>query len=160
MKKFKTLIVFLPMIQRKQTLFLLAVAIIAIILFFLPFQKLTTPENSWPICLMSGCSAGKITSNIYFPMVLNIIVLILSIATIFLYKNRVFQFKLSNLLVLFNLMILGLFFLLDFTIIEQGSSITYQAGAFIPVISIIFAYLASHFIKKDEQMVRNADRIR
>jgi hypothetical protein len=148
------------MIQRKQTLFLLAVAVIAIILFFLPFQKLTTPETTWPICLMPGCSADKMTSNIYFPMILNGLVLILSIATIFLYKNRVFQFKLANLLVLFNVMILGLFFLLDFTILENGSTISYQIGSFLPVVSIIFAYLASHFIKKDEQLVRNADRIR
>lgn len=148
------------MIQRKQTLFLLAVAIIAIILFFLPFQKLTISENSWLICLMPGCSADKMTSSIYFPMILNGLVLILSVATIFLYKNRVLQFKIANLLILFNVMILGLFFLLDFTIIEQGSTVSYQLGAFIPVISIIFAWLASHFIKKDEQMVRNADRIR
>lgn len=148
------------MIQRKQSLFLLAVVIIAIILFFLPFQKLTTPENTWAICLMPGCSAEKITSHIYFPMILNAIVLVLSIATLFLYKNRVLQFKLSNLLVLFNVMILSLFFLLDFTIIEQGTIISYQFGSFLPVVSTIFAYLASHFIKKDEQLVRNADRIR
>lgn len=148
------------MIQRKQTLFLLVVALIAIILFFLPFQELNTPAGAWAICLMPGCSSGKITSNIYFPMILNGLVMVLSVATIFLYKNRVLQFKVSNILVLFNVMILGLFFLLDFTIIEQGSAITYKIGAFLPLISIIFGYLAAHFIKKDEQLVRNADRIR
>ncbi|MDF2448180.1 MAG: conserved rane protein of unknown function [Bacteroidota bacterium] len=148
------------MIQRKQTLFLLAVAIIAIILFFVPFQKLTIQDSVWPICLMPGCSQGHLTSNIYFPMILNTLVLIISVATIFLYKKRVYQFKLANLLVLFNVMILGLFFLLDFAIMEQGSLLSYQVGAFLPVISIIFSYFASHFIKRDEQMVRSADRIR
>ncbi|MES2568152.1 MAG: DUF4293 domain-containing protein [Bacteroidota bacterium] len=148
------------MIQRKQTLFLLVVAILSGILFFLPFQKLSIGENGWPICLMPGCSAEKITSHIYFPMILNGIVLIVSVATIFLFKNRNFQFKLANLLVLLNVMILGLFFLLDFTIIEQGTTISYQIGAFLPILSVIFSYFASHFIKKDEILVRNADRIR
>lgn len=147
------------MIQRKQTLFLLVVAILAGILFFIPFQKLTSAENSWPICLMPGCITDT-NSNIYFPMVLNALVLILSLTAIFLYKSRVLQFKLANLIVLFNVVILGLFFLLDFVIIEDGRTISYQIGSFLPVISIIFAYLASHFIKKDEQLVRSADRIR
>jgi hypothetical protein len=148
------------MIQRKQTLFLLAVAIIAIVLFFLPFEIYTTATASWDICLMPGCSKEVITSNIYFPMLLNIIVLILSSVVIFLYKNRVVQFKLANLLVLFNVMIVGVYFLLGFVVIEPNSSITYLYGAFLPLISAIFAFLAAHFIKKDEQLVRSADRIR
>jgi len=147
------------MIQRKQTLFLLAVAILAGILFFLPFQQLTTGEGSWPICLMPGCNA-EINSNIYFPMILNGLVLVLSVIIIFLFKNRVMQFKLTNLIILFNVMILGLFFLLDFVVLEVGRTISFQFGAFLPIISIVFAYLASHFIKKDEQLVRSADRIR
>ena len=147
------------MIQRKQTLFLLAVAIIASILYCLPFQMVNTAETSWPICLMPGCSP-EINSNIYFPLVLNTLVLILSILIIFLYKNRVLQFKLTNLIILFNVVILGLFFLLDYVVIEAGRTISFQLGAFLPVISIVFAYLASYFIKKDEQLVRSADRIR
>ncbi|MBC7693876.1 MAG: DUF4293 domain-containing protein [Burkholderiales bacterium] len=147
------------MIQRKQTLFLLAVAILSGIQYCLPFQKVTSSETSWPVCLMPGCSP-EINSNIYFPMVLNTLVLILSILIIFLYKNRVLQFKLTNLTILFNVVIIGLFFLLDFVVIEAGRTISFQFGAFLPVISIVFAYLASHFIKKDEQLVRSADRIR
>lgn len=148
------------MIQRKQTLFLLAVSIIAIILFFLPFQKLTFNETVWSVCLMPGCSPDIMNSTIFVPMILNILILILSIATIFLYRKRVLQYKLANLLVLFNMFIVGLFFLLSY--IKEGlqGAISFEFGAFLPIISAAFAFLAGHFIKKDEQLVRNADRIR
>lgn len=148
------------MIQRKQTLFLLAVVIIAIIQFFLPFQVATISDTKWDICLMPGCSSEVINSNIYFPMIINIIILILSFAIIFLYKNRVLQYKLSNLLVVFNMFVVGLFFILSYIKEEQTSTINYQTGSFLPLTSAIFAFLAGHFIKKDEQLVRNADRIR
>ncbi len=148
------------MIQRKQTLFLLAVVIIAIVQFFLPFQTATIADTKWDICLMPGCSSEIMDSNIYFPMIFNIIILVLSISIIFLYKNRVLQYKLSNLLVVFNMFVIGLFFILSYIKEGQTFTINYQFGAFLPVISAIFAFLAGHFIKKDEQLVRSADRIR
>ncbi len=148
------------MIQRKQTLFLLAVVIIAIVQFFLPFQTATIADTKWDICLMPGCSSEVMDSNIYFPMIFNMIILVLSIAIIFLYKNRVLQYKLSNLLVVFNMFVIGLFFILSYIKEGQTFTINYQFGAFLPVISAIFAFLAGHFIKKDEQLVRSADRIR
>ncbi|HRG00435.1 MAG TPA: DUF4293 domain-containing protein [Bacteroidia bacterium] len=148
------------MIQRKQTLFLLAVVIIAIVQFFLPFQSATINSTNWDICLMPGCSAEVMDSNIYFPMIFNIIILILSIAIIFLYKNRVLQYKLANLLVVFNMIVVGLFFILPYTKEGGPEAISYKIGAFLPLISAIFAFLAGHFIKKDEQLVRSADRIR
>lgn len=148
------------MIQRKQSLFLLAVSIIAIILFFLPFQKLISSQGVWAICLMPGCSSDIIGSYIYAPMILNILVLTLSVSTIFLFKNRVLQYKLTNLLALFNMFIVGLFFLLSYIKGNIQGTISFEFGAFLPIISAIFAFLAAHFIKKDEQLVRNADRIR
>ncbi|MES2763694.1 MAG: DUF4293 domain-containing protein [Bacteroidota bacterium] len=148
------------MIQRKQTIFLLAVAIMAILLFLFPFQTLTYNEKFWDICLMPGCSADVVGTNIYAPMIINGMVLILSFVIIFLYKNRVLQYKLANLLILFNVFIVGLFFLLSYVKEGTPGAITYQFGSFLPVIGAIFAFLAAHFIKKDEQLVRSADRIR
>lgn len=148
------------MIQRKQSLFLLAVAIIGVILIFIPFQHFNTVDKVFPICLMPGCSPEIVASNIYGPMVLNILVVLLSVLVIFQYKNRVLQYKLANILILLNVFIIGLFFLLSF--VKEGviGTISYSFGAFLPIIGAIFAFLAAHFIKKDEQLVRSADRIR
>lgn len=148
------------MIQRKQSLFLLAVAIIAIAQFFLPFQVVNTTNVTFPVDLLTGFKTPSITSNIYFALIFNIIILILSITIIFLYKNRVLQYKLANLLVVFNMFLVGLFFILSYSKESGPEAISYQIGSFLPLVSAILAYLAAYFIKKDEQLVRNADRIR
>jgi glucan phosphoethanolaminetransferase (alkaline phosphatase superfamily) len=148
------------MIQRKQSLFLLVVVIIAISQFFIPFQKIVITNGHWHICLMPGCSSDIMSSNIYFPMAFNSIILLLSVIIIFLYKNRLLQYKLANLLVVFNVFLVGLFFILSYIKEGQTGTVTYQYGSFFPIISAIFAYLAAYFIKKDEQLVRSADRIR
>lgn len=148
------------MIQRKQTLFLLGVALIAIALLFVPFQKITAADTVWQLCLLPGCSPEVMNTYIYIPMALDILVLLLSLVCIFLYKNRPLQYKIANLLMLLNIFIIGLFFLV--TYIKEGvtGELSYSLGSSLPVIGIILAFLAANFIKKDEQLVRSADRIR
>jgi hypothetical protein len=148
------------MIQRKQTLFLLAVLIIGIVMIFLPFQTLNLNKQIFEICLMPSCCLEIIDSTIYYPMILNFFSIIVSIITIFQFKKRVLQFKLSNSIALLNVFIIGLFFLLSYINKDVIGEIHYTFGAFLPILSIIFAFLAAHFIKKDEQLVRNSDRIR
>lgn len=151
---------FVAMIQRKQSLFLLGTAIIAIVTIFLPFQTLNTTESVWKLCLMPGCSAEIMNSNVYVPMILNFLVIALSFVTIFQFKKRVLQYKLANLVALLNVFVVGLFFLLSYTKEGANGTITFAVGAFLPILGIILAFLAAHFIKKDELLVRSADRIR
>jgi hypothetical protein len=41
-----------------------------------------------------------------------------------------------------------------------GIQPSYKFGAFCPLICLIFLVLANHFIRKDEAMVKSADRLR
>ncbi len=148
------------MIQRKQSLFLLATAIIAIALIFIPFQKITSTDTVHLLCLMPGCSADIMSSYIYVPLALDVLVIFLSFVCIFLYKNRVLQYKIANLLMLLNVFIIGCFFLFSFVKDGTLGQPSYAIGASLPVVGIIFAFMAANFIKKDEQLVRSADRIR
>ncbi|MCZ8286855.1 MAG: DUF4293 family protein, partial [Bacteroidia bacterium] len=71
------------MIQRKQTLFLLATAIIAIITLFVPFLtiEITTPA-AIGLSLVEGLKHQEVVnSQIYFPFILNCLVIILSLVT-------------------------------------------------------------------------------
>ena len=147
------------MIQRKQTLFLLIVAIVAIINLFIPFIGFTRSNESFTLNLSEGIRLTSIKSNIFYPFTLTILSISLSVITIFLYKNRVLQYKLANVLVLLAVFTTGLFFLLDFVNIDH-TDLYFTFGSFLPIVSAIFAYLAAYFIKKDEQLVRSADRIR
>ena len=149
------------MIQRKQTLFLVAVFIISIVMLFVPFLSISSePKIIWTVTLFPLLTIGMVNSNIYFPIVLNCLVLMLSIVTIFQFNKRPLQYKLSNLTALLNVFIIGLFFLLSYAKDGFVGTISYSIGAFMPVLSIVSCFLAAHFIKKDEQLVRSADRIR
>jgi membrane protease YdiL (CAAX protease family) len=41
-----------------------------------------------------------------------------------------------------------------------NSKAIYQAGAYMVIVSLLFIYLALNGIKKDEELVRSADRLR
>lgn len=149
------------MIQRIQTLFLLVIFAVAVCLVFLPFQAVQLDKGSFLLCLMPGCSSDIVSPAIYAPMALDALVILLSLLTVFRYKNRRQQIKLSNFLVLLNVFIIGLFFLLSF--VKEGQKVVeahYAIGAFLPVLSILCAFLASFYIRKDEKLIRSADRIR
>ena len=147
------------MIQRKQTLFLLGVVIISILMFFTPFMIMAIDTHNEPLNLSYAFKKGYENTNIYYPLILNFLLLFLSITVIFLFKNRVLQFKLANLAALLSVFVTGLFFILSYDV-AFGTFKSYSFGAFLPIIGAVLAYLGAHFIKKDEQMVRNADRIR
>lgn len=147
------------MIQRKQTLFLLAVVIIGILMLFIPFIGFNRGTEPYTMNLSEGISSAVVSSNVYYPFIIDVIVIILTTVVIFLYKNRVLQYKLANLLIVLNVFITGLFFLLSY-INVPAENISFTIGSFLPLISAVFAFLAGHFIKKDEQLVRSADRIR
>jgi len=149
------------MIQRIQTLFLLFVLGIAISIFFVPFQVIHQDTAAYTLCLMPGCSPEVMSSSIYAPMIINSIVAVLALVTIFLYKNRRLQIRLSNTLAMLNVFITGLFFLLSYVKPEfANATVNYGIGSFLPIVSIFAAFLASYYIRKDERLVRSADRIR
>lgn len=145
------------MIQRVQTLFLISVALIAILLFFIPFQLVTNETATIQITVLS-INLASVTSSIYFPFLLLLMIIGLSIFTIIKFKNRVLQYKLANVLMLLNSVLMATFFLAHF---YNGTGVaSFYIGAFLPIIGIACSFLAAHFIKKDEKLVRSADRIR
>ena len=92
---------------------------------------------------------------------------LLALTTIFLYKKRQLQIKLCKLnLLLVTIQIAALVLYID--VAKEGISPTspndvligVKLGTFIPLISFILLYLATRFIKKDEDLVRSADRLR
>jgi peptidoglycan/LPS O-acetylase OafA/YrhL len=94
-----------------------------------------------------------------------IAVVLVCLATPFLsvlmYRNRARQVQLSRLTILLNAALTLAFFLLaDFFAKETFSLVNYGAGIYVPLAAIVFLLLAVRFIKKDDKLVRSADRIR
>lgn len=131
------------MIQRVQTLFLLAV-----------------------VGLMSIMSASKMAyspsevinySTIKPLFVLIIITLIIAFLSIFLYRKRVFQIRLS----LFNTILLTAlqgWVAYYFFIAPEGTA--FSVTALFPAIAAISSLLALKFIARDEALVRSANSLR
>ena len=85
---------------------------------------------------------------------------ILSLVTIFLYKNRKLQFVIGRIIILMNLFLLGLLIYLSLTL--SGETIVSEKGIgmFLPILVVLLIVLANKAIKKDEDLVKSVDRLR
>jgi hypothetical protein len=101
-------------------------------------------------------------STVYIS-ILAIFIILSTFYSVFQYKKRPLQIKLGLLNSLLLSALLGCIFLG----IQQGNSWLplpqdgeFKAGFFIPMLCIILNLIANRYIKKDEDLVRSADRMR
>src|SRR5205085_8899119 len=142
------------MIQRKQTLFLLGSVIISILLIYIPVFELVSENANEP------WKQFTISVNGLLP-ILNVATGVLSLVAILLFKNRNLQVRLCNVALLITCVLVGLlFFLADSMISGMNQKIHYMYGSYLPLFQVLFIFLASLFIRKDEKLVRSADRLR
>ena len=136
------------MIQRIQTIYLLISAIFSGGLIFI--FHLWTTENDAPVFAKDNMT--------YFLMFLGSA--LLSLISIFKYKQRQTQFVFGRLNIILNFILLGLF--VYQLLISPGESQISEKGVgiFIPIFSIVFLVLANKAIKRDEDLVKSVDRLR
>ena len=160
------------MIQRIQTVFLILVIAGIIAYLLLPFWIKLDPVNGTeltgtPFFLKQSSPGNNEATIIYMPYIFCGVgaILVIGIASleIFQYKNRLTQIKLG--LVNSILLTLVLFFSAWLGMQAQRNFIpgvagTFKPGLFAIVIAMVFNSLANRYIKKDEDLVRSADRIR
>ena len=78
----------------------------------------------------------------------------LSLFAIFQFKNRNRQRLISS----FSRLMITLFYLAIILIYREKYD--FELGVFLCIIPFLLLFLASYFIKKDEKLIRDADRIR
>jgi hypothetical protein len=159
------------MIQRKQSVFLLIAIVCNLLLFIFPVFKwtpLTVDTNGTPGYTLSvletiDTQTGKQTYLNRPLIIADTMIIILSFAVIFMYKNRVKQAKICNLLMILQL-ILGGLIIYDWNMVSKlaGNSFTWmpQGGVLFFVLALLLFWLSRRFILKDEALVRSADRLR
>ena len=102
-------------------------------------------------------------------VVLAILVGAIALLSVFLYKNRVRQMRVVTVGFLLN--VIYVFVLFFWAVDAYGKTmaqamgcgdpkVTWLAGAYAPIVAIVFFVLAHRGIKKDEMKVRAADRLR
>jgi len=158
------------MIQRIQTVYL-SLAIIALSLVFaFPLAQFFAENGAYVFSITGLKNMVPGEPPAFQPMVfLPIVIVIAGIAlldlfTIFQYKNRELQVKLTNIAVLFTIaLIMGIFFLY-IPMIEKKINIIpdYRKayGIYLPLVALVFQVMANRAIKRDDKLVRSADRLR
>jgi len=156
------------MIQRIQTLYLFLAALLSSIMLLIPFTEIRTQlsyvlDSFYLVSLKDGQVFDKL--NVFPLSSLIILVLVLSLASIFLYKKRKLQARITRINLLLNLGIYAMiaFYLLyqtEFTFKMFFTLFSWKITISFPLISSIFLYLANRAILKDEALVRSIDRLR
>ena len=155
------------MLQRVQTLFLSVVLIACGLSFFLPFWGYSGNDYTYLVYLFSvkivqGTSQNIMVGTIPIIVIMSIC-LLLTVVSIFSFKNRSLQLRLNNFNLLFTLFFIGTLYILIPSMIEEQLPLavrTFNFGLILPLISLVSLIFANMFIKKDENLVKSADRLR
>jgi len=157
------------MIQRIQSLFLLCVLFACIACFSLPFWTYTGQDYNYTylvslfaVELTEGNAQNLFVSTMPIIVIISVSA-ILSIVSIFYYKNRLIQIKINNYNLFLTIIFIGAIYLWIPYMIEEklpNAIRNWNYGLILPLFSLIFLILANRFIKKDEKLVRSTDRLR
>ncbi|MFW5805045.1 MAG: DUF4293 domain-containing protein [Bacteroidales bacterium] len=152
------------MIQRIQTLYLLGAVIVGVVMFFIPLGHLILEENLVVDFFHNGIANDELLENSYKTLPLTTLLGIstgLSLLIIFLYKRRILQMRLCGINIFLNIGLIGLIVFYMFDAAKKlNAEKDFNVAIILPVVSIIFLYLAIRNIGKDEARVKAADRIR
>lgn len=149
------------MIQRIQTLFLLLAAAALGSQFLVPYLQVSEGNPARTITTLSD---GVLTPADN-PGILGLTSLgaLISIAAIFLFKNRPLQTRLALTAVGISIMLVVLLAFTTKMTLDQspeGGTIQLSLGLAFPVIAVLLNWLAARAIRKDETLVRSMDRLR
>ena len=150
------------MIQRIQTLYLLAVVALGIALIFLPVLQLVTPEEAaeLPIYELSAIGGAPL-QGLWGLLLTTILIPALALVDIFLYKKRILQARLNIFL---TMLCLGYYGVLAIYVWQAKLALGVEwhilPWASFPLICMVLTLMATRRILKDEALVRAADRIR
>ena len=157
------------MIQRIQSLYLLLVVLICGMLFLFPIAEYTKDASIYVFDVLGiknitdKSNPIEIISTLPVLLIL-IVVMLTELISIFLFKNRKLQIRICSLNILLLTALLATIFWYsdkaETAIGQEGAITSFSIGAVVPIVALMFTFLAIRSIKKDEELVRSADRIR
>ena len=163
------------MIQRIQSIFLLLVSATMVAMLFFPlWQKVDTENeekvtlNAWEVVhdrSNAELQEGEIvsTSPVYPVAGLAILAAIVAVFSAFKYDNRLMQMKLGalNSLIIGGCLGFAVYFIFDAEkVLPPSAPVVYLPGFYFSAAALFFNALANRFIRRYENLVRSADRIR
>jgi hypothetical protein len=155
------------MIQRIQTLYLLLVIILSVVtLFSVQVEFLGNAEAvkyflSYKGVISAVDSSATSVYNVWSLTALCVLMPLVALATVFMFKRRILQIRLS---IINSVLFAGYYGLLFLYIWQVGTALNADwhlgyATAF-PLINIILTFLAIRAIGKDEALIKSLNRLR
>lgn len=161
------------MIQRIQTLYLLAIVALGITLCFVPVLQLVTPEEAAELHVYQlGANGLKEITNeqcqpvvclqgLWGLLVTTLLIPLLALVDIFLYNKRILQARLNIFLAMLCLGYYGVLALYVWLAkLSMNVDWHIMPWASVPLVCFVLTLMATRAILKDEALVRAADRIR
>jgi glucan phosphoethanolaminetransferase (alkaline phosphatase superfamily) len=163
------------MIQRIQSLFLLATTLAMFCMVIFPLWDKTKEDGTERIevnvqhvvhyKINDANESEEILQkkNVIYIAFLAVMAAVLAFYNIFQYKNRLVQTKIcaATAFLIMAALAVSAFIIFDAErIFESSIKGNYKAGFFMSALALIFNSLAVRFIRRDEKLVRSVDRIR
>jgi len=160
------------MIQRIQTLYLFLAAVALMVLFFVPiyhYQQITNALLVDAKITIQGSYVKNVSTRVYELQTFNFLRMFIAAAlslfllfTIFQFNNRKRQVGIARILVIAQFaFVIYLLSSLQQQITAAGiTQVRMGLGVALPSVAILFTAMAAKAIRKDEEKVRAADRIR
>lgn len=145
------------MIQRIQSIFYLLVSGAFFAQFAVPFATSEQPMENY-----FSDSIYNIQDHVAM-IVLTVLGGILALINIFLFKNRPLQIRLGYMIISLGILlpiVAALLMLNDGNPVAEGVSIDDKLGLYLPILVVVFGFLANKYVKKDNNLVKSMDRLR
>jgi len=155
------------MIQRIQSVYLLLTSLLSII--FLNGTYLTFFDNSGAPLRLTMTGLMRFTADnspekigeawmIYIPILL---VSVLSMISVFLFRNRNLQLAVTRILLVLIFISIAVSLIYTFMILSgSNTEIDNWFKLLIPILQLVFSWLAYKGIKKDDDLIKSYDRLR
>lgn len=145
------------MIQRKQTVFLLLALAALIVCLCLPIGHATVSSDLGHAVVYYNLGAylGNAFTPHPVPFVDLVIVGTIAFVNIFLYKKRKVQMLLCTVDIILCILWYGWYV---FLVVSNGMKPSFAAC--LPLVAMIFLFMARRGVKADEELIRSMDRIR
>lgn len=150
---------FTTMIQRIQTLFILAAGMLIGSLYIQKFADIIVNDQ---LHIFNAFGIFKDEELLFsgLPLMILIgIIAVLHLLTLFLFKKRILQIRILAFSIILMLGLFGLFFYFTYTSFED-IKVAFKVAVALPIVAVILDWLAIRAIGKDEALVRSLDRIR
>jgi hypothetical protein len=157
------------MIQRIQTIYLLVAIAINAFIYSLTLATFNYKglSNVFSLFGLLDRETGEMLFENSLIPVLSISSILVSLLAVFLFKKRSLQVKTAQLALFFQTaFVASIFYFVDQVSSKLAASaniavdVVYESGSWLALFPFIFLFLAIKSIKKDEKLIRAADRIR